>query len=155
MEQKNSDNKIYWIIGIVVIVALAYYFGTRSNRTDNNVSIPTGASSQTQSNSNDDTTGVVGVYDYTQASSHIGQTATVTGHIVEIFTSKSNTTFLDFCSSYKTCPFSVVIFSSDISKFSNVSQYQGRDVSITGFIKSYQGHAEIILNSPDQIKITN
>jgi hypothetical protein len=70
-----------------------------------------------------------------------------------VYTSKSNTTFFDFCSDYKNCGFGAVIFSSALSNFPDVKQYEGKNITINGLIKDYQGNAEIIINSPEQIKI--
>jgi DNA/RNA endonuclease YhcR with UshA esterase domain len=92
-----------------------------------------------------------GDYDYTEAVDHIGEKATVTGTVNNIFTSKSGTVFFDYCDNFETCPFSVVIFASDVSKFKDLQQYQ-REVKVIGVIKSYQGKAEIILNGPEQIE---
>lgn len=92
--------------------------------------------------------------DYTDAPQYVGSNKTVRGRIDNIYYSqKSDTTFINFCPSYKTCPFSSVVFSSDKSKFGNLFDYEGKTVEITGLIKTYQGRAEIILNSPTQIKI--
>jgi hypothetical protein len=92
-----------------------------------------------------------GTIDYTEASKHIGETASVRGTLIEAYTSKSGTVFLDFCESYKTCPFTGVIFADDAKKFGDLSRYNGSAVTITGKISSYQGKAEIILSSPTQI----
>ena len=92
-----------------------------------------------------------GDYDYTEAIDHVGEKATVSGTVTKVFTSKSGTVFLDFCEDFATCPFSAVIFASDVTKFQDLTQYE-RKLSITGLIKSYQGKAEIILSSPEQIR---
>ncbi len=92
--------------------------------------------------------------DYTQATNFVGENKTVRGKVVKVYYSaKSDTTFLDFCSSYQGCPFSSVVFSSDKSKFGDINQYEGKTVEITGLVKTYKGAAEIILNNPNQIKI--
>lgn len=90
--------------------------------------------------------------DYTKAPNHVGEYAYVTGRVDHVSKPKE-TTFLNFCPDYKTCPFGAVIFGSDAHKFPNPQQYQGQTVQITGLIRSYQGRAEIILNDPGQIKI--
>jgi PLD-like domain len=92
-----------------------------------------------------------GTIDYTEAPSHIGETATVRGTLVEAYTSASGTVFLDFCKSYKTCTFSGVIFADDVKKFGDLSRYNGTSISLTGKISSYQGKAEIVLSSPSQL----
>ncbi len=90
-------------------------------------------------------------YDYADAIDHVGEEVVVTGKVLRVFKSKSNTTFLDFCSNYKNCPFSAVIFASDLDKFPDTKQYE-REVRIRGEIRSYQGKAEIILEDPSQIE---
>jgi hypothetical protein len=92
-----------------------------------------------------------GTIDYTQASQHIGQYASVQGTLLDSHTSSSGTVFLDFCQSYKTCPFSAVIFADDVSKFGDLSRYNDESVTVSGTISSYQGNAEIVLSDPSQI----
>ncbi len=93
----------------------------------------------------------IGTIDYTEASKHIGETASVRGTLIEAYTSKSGTVFLDFCKSYKDCPFSGVIFADDVKKFKNLFDYAGSLVTISGKISSYQGQAEIVLSDPSQL----
>lgn len=93
----------------------------------------------------------IGTIEYTQASAHVGEYASVRGTLVKAYTSKTGTVFLDFCKSYKTCSFTGVIFADDAKKFGDLSSYDGSTVTITGKISSYQGKAEIILSSPNQI----
>lgn len=93
----------------------------------------------------------IGTIDYTEASAHVGEHASVRGVLVTAYTSKSGTVFLDFCRNYKSCPFSGVIFADDAKKFGDLSRYKGETVTLTGKISSYQKKAEIILSSPNQI----
>ena len=93
----------------------------------------------------------IGVIDYTEAINHVGEYASVRGKLVEAYTSKTGTVFLDFCKSYKTCPFSGVIFADDAKAFGDLSRYAGQTVTLTGKISSYQGKAEIVLSSPSQL----
>ena len=90
--------------------------------------------------------------DYTEAPNHIGEYACVTGRVDHVSKPKE-TTFLNFCPDYRTCPFGAVIFDSNAHKFPNPEQYEGQTVEITGLIRSYQGRPEIILKDPSQIKI--
>ena len=90
---------------------------------------------------------------FTQAPENIGKVVCVTGKVDHVYTSDKGTVFINFCSDYKNCPFGAVIFDSSVSKFPNPQQYTGKIVEITGFITAYQGRAEIVLDSPDQIKI--
>ncbi|MFZ2500899.1 MAG: phospholipase D-like domain-containing protein [Minisyncoccia bacterium] len=93
----------------------------------------------------------IGTIDYTDALANVGNLATVRGTLVKAHTSASGTVFLDFCTNYKTCPFSGVIFADDAKKFGDLSRYAGQPVTLTGKISSYQGKAEIILSSPSQL----
>ncbi len=92
-----------------------------------------------------------GTYDYTEALAHIGERASVRGILVSAYTSKTGTVFLDFCESYKTCPFTGVIFADDAKKFGNLSRYVGTTITLTGKISLYKDKAEIILSNPNQI----
>ena len=93
----------------------------------------------------------IGIIDYTQASAHIGEYASVRGTLIKAYTSKTGTVFLDFCPSYKTCPFSGVIFADDAKKFGDLSRYNDSIITLTGKISLYQDKAEIILSNPSQI----
>jgi len=94
----------------------------------------------------------IGTIDYADAQNHIGDIASVRGTLVEAYTSASGTVFLDFCKSYKTCPFSGVIFADDAKAFGDLSRYAGTVVTLTGKISSYKGKAEIVLSEPSQLK---
>jgi len=93
----------------------------------------------------------IGTIDYTEAIKHVGEIASVRGTLIKAYTSASGTVFLDFCSSYKTCPFSGVIFADDAKQFGDLSRYAGTIVTLTGKISSYQGKAEIVLSTPSQL----
>ncbi len=93
----------------------------------------------------------IGTIDYTDASAHVGEYASVRGILVKAYTSKTGTVFLDFCENYKKCPFTGVIFADDAKKFGDLSRYVGATITLTGKISSYQNKAEIILSSPSQI----
>lgn len=92
-----------------------------------------------------------GQYDYREAPSHIGEKALITGTALRVFTAKSGVTFFDFCQGFDACPFSAVIFSSDSPKFGDLTRYEGREVRVTGIIRSYRGNAEMVLSDPSQI----
>lgn len=87
---------------------------------------------------------------YEEASKHVGRYARVTGNILKVYRSASNTTFFNYCKSSK-CPFSAVIFASDRSKFGDLAKYEGKTITVEGIVKTYNGKPEIIVNSPDQI----
>jgi hypothetical protein len=93
----------------------------------------------------------IGTIDYTDASAHVGDLASVRGTLVKAYTSASGTVFLDFCKNYKTCPFSGVIFADDAKQFDDLAKLAGKTITLTGKISSYQGKAEIVLSDPSQL----
>lgn len=90
-------------------------------------------------------------YDYSEAPSHIGETAAVRGTVVDVYTSRSGTTFFDYCEDYDNCPFSAVIFPRDKDNFADLSRYNGKTITVSGRIASYEERAEIVLHDPGQI----
>lgn len=75
----------------------------------------------------------------TQARQHIGKTKCVTGKVVKVTRMQSGTHFLTFCEDYRTCPFQVVIFRSDLKHVGDVRQLEGRIIDVHGDIMDYDG----------------
>lgn len=93
------------------------------------------------------------VVNFREAPNHIGEYVVIRGLVDNVFISNKGTNFLNFCPNYKTCPFSAVIFNSDVYKFSSVRAYEDRIVEISGTVTTYQGRAQIIIKDPYQIKL--
>src|ERR1043165_455252 len=87
-----------------------------------------------------------------EAQNHIGETRCVTGKVVRIAQGDKGVHFLDFCENHNTCPFTVVVFPSDLRYIGDVRQLTGKTVEIHGPVKLYDGRAEIILNDLRQLK---
>jgi hypothetical protein len=81
-----------------------------------------------------------------------GKQGCVAGLVLRVYSARSGNTFLDFCQDYRSCPFSSVIFASDKDKFGNLGSLQGRRVEIRGEVVAYQGHAEIVIRDPRQVR---
>lgn len=88
-----------------------------------------------------------------EASQHIGEEACVEGKLDHLYISQTETIFFNFCPNYQECPFQAVIFASRAGAFSDLGKYEGKNIQISGLIKTYQGKAEIIIDDPSQIKI--
>jgi micrococcal nuclease len=86
----------------------------------------------------------------TDAAKHMGESATVEG-VASVYVSKGGTIFIDLGGSGRSSPFTGVIFKDKASAVPNVTQYDGKTVDITGFVKEYRGKPEIIINSASQI----
>ncbi len=85
------------------------------------------------------------------AAKHIGATKCVTGKVMRVKQGARGTHFFDFCEDYRTCPFTVVVFASDLKQVGDVRNLEGRQIEIDGEIKSYDGRAEIILHRASQL----
>jgi hypothetical protein len=59
--------------------------------------------------------------------------------------------FMDFCEDQQSCPFTVVVFGSDLKDVGDVRRLAGRVIEIHGPVKMYDGRAEIILKRVSQI----
>jgi len=88
---------------------------------------------------------------FSEAHEHIGSTRCVSGKIFNIKEGTRGVTFLDFCENFDTCPFTVVVFSSDMKHVGDVRQLKGRSIEIKGTVQDYDGRAEIILRHPQQL----
>ncbi len=86
------------------------------------------------------------------APKNIGRTTCVAGRVVKVEQSRSGHWFLDFCRDYTQCPFTVVVFRSDLRDVGDVRKLEGKDVEIHGKIQLYHGRAEIILKDARQLK---
>jgi len=91
--------------------------------------------------------------DFHEAGQHTGETACISGRVLRVYTSRSESAFLDFCSNYRDCPFSSVIFASDRAKFGDLSALNGREVEIQGRISVYNGRPEIVIHDPEQVHV--
>lgn len=86
-----------------------------------------------------------------EAAKHVSKTNCVSGTVVHVEEGNNGVTFLDFCTEYRTCPFTVVVFRSDLKSIGDVRQLQGRAITIKGRIEQYDDRAEIILRHPQQL----
>jgi hypothetical protein len=88
---------------------------------------------------------------FEEAKKHVGEIKCVTGKVVRVKQGARGVHFLDFCDDFRLCPFTVVIFPSDLKSVGDVRQLQGRMVEIHGQVKEYDGRAEIILEEYRQL----
>ena len=93
-----------------------------------------------------------GCIPFGEARNHIGSTRCVTGKVLRVQQGNGGVHFFDFCEDYRVCPFTVVVFPSDLKKIGDLRQLQGRHIEIEGQVKEYDGRAEIILNRLSQLR---
>jgi hypothetical protein len=60
--------------------------------------------------------------------------------------------FLNFCEDYKECPFTVVVFPRDLRDVGDVRTLEGKEIQVTGKVKTYKGQFEIILRDRSQLR---
>ena len=85
------------------------------------------------------------------AQKHVGKTNCVKGTVVRVEEGNNGVTFLDFCTDYHACPFTVVVFRGDLKSIGDVRQLQGRAITIKGRNEEYGERAEIVLRHPQQL----
>jgi micrococcal nuclease len=92
------------------------------------------------------------VITWDNADQYYNQYVIIEGIIINTFNS-GRVCFLNFHPGYQY--FTVVIFACDLPGFPDTPDiyYLGRKVQIIGIIKEYKGSPEIIIKTPDQIKI--
>jgi hypothetical protein len=86
-----------------------------------------------------------------EASRHIGEIKCVTGKVLRVKAGAKGVHFVDFCQDQMTCPFTVVVFPSDLKDVGDVRRLAGRVIEIHGPVKLYNGRAEIVLNRVSQL----
>lgn len=87
-----------------------------------------------------------------EAPKRIGDTVCVTGKVLKAKQTESGTFFLDFCTNYRKCPFSVVVFSGNLRDVGDVRQLEGKVIEIHGRIQAWGKRSEIILKDARQLK---
>ena len=86
-----------------------------------------------------------------EAAHHVGETKCITGRVTHVKVGSKGVHFIGFCEEQAACPFSVVVFASDLKDVGDVRRLQGRVIEIHGTVKLYDGRAEIILNRISQL----
>jgi DNA/RNA endonuclease YhcR with UshA esterase domain len=94
------------------------------------------------------------VYSSYEAASHEGEFASVKGFVADVYFSEK-AVFMNFEKKYPSNIFTAVVFKRDLNKFQDLNQYKNKYVKVEGVIKLYKGKPEIILKSPQQIKVEN
>jgi hypothetical protein len=89
--------------------------------------------------------------DINEALKHVGETRCIVGKVFRVQQGNKGVHYLDFCEDYRSCTFTVVIFSSDLRHVGDVRPLQGRMVEVHGDVKEYEGRAEIILSDASQL----
>ena len=85
------------------------------------------------------------------AKQHVGENKCVTGKVLRVKVGAKGVHYIDFCEDQMACPFTVVVFPSDLKDVGDVRRLTGHMIEIRGAVKLYDGRAEIILNRVSQV----
>ncbi len=89
----------------------------------------------------------------TEAAQHIGEMAVVKGKVVAVGASKQGNVYLNFGGTYPKQTFSGIVRVSDVEKVGDTKKYEGKVVTITGKVESYNDKPQIAIASADQLKL--
>src|SRR5271166_2455502 len=70
-----------------------------------------------------------------EASRHIGEEKCVTGKVLRVKGGSKGVHYIDFCQDQMACPFSVVVFPSDLKDVGDVHRLAGQLIEIHGKVK--------------------
>ena len=151
------------VVGLVIVVA-----ARAADRNGNDAralvapvapSAPASNSAETVVPSTAATTPVPKGIPRQNALAHVGESVTIVGPVAGTAyakSSKGSPTFLNIGVDYPdNSRFTVVIWDDDRGRFSSPPEdmYAGKSIAVTGVVEIYQGRAEIIVSSPDQIQV--
>ena len=85
------------------------------------------------------------------AKQHVGEIKCITGRVSRVKVGAKGVHFVDFCADQASCPFTVVVFPSDLKDVGDVRRLAGHVIEIHGPVKLYDGRAEIVLNRVSQL----
>lgn len=91
------------------------------------------------------------------AAKHLNQTVTIADRVYSTkLIENTNMVLLDVGGEHPNQYLTVVIKGEDRSKFNSKPEeyYKGRDVTVTGKLIDYKGKPEIVVSSPDNLKVT-
>lgn len=86
------------------------------------------------------------------AASYYDESMIVTGKVVSVRV-RSSIAMLNLDKPYPDSPFTAVVFQENFGKFGDLQKFKGHDVRLSGTITEYHDRPEMILESPQQIKI--
>lgn len=87
-----------------------------------------------------------------EAGVNIGKEVIIAGVVAQV-TKRNKVSYLNFDNKYPKHTFTGVVFAGDYNKFDDLNVYEGKNVELTGTITEYNGKPQMILSSPEQIKI--
>jgi len=98
-------------------------------------------------------TGALDAHDLAGAYKKVGQAGAFKGTVSKVFEERDgDLVILDFDLQYRTA-LTAVLKNPDFPKFPDLKALQGKELLVSGTFVDYRGKAEIVLISPEQIKL--
>ena len=92
-------------------------------------------------------------HELSAAAKLIGQAGSFKGTVSKVYEDREgDIVILDFDANYRTA-LTAVLKKPDFGKFPDLRDLSGKEIIVSGSFVDYQGKAEIVLTSPDQIKL--
>ncbi|MGH7977847.1 MAG: S1/P1 nuclease [Limisphaerales bacterium] len=88
------------------------------------------------------------------ASRYYDQDMVVTGKVAHVIV-RASIAILDLDQPYPDTPMTAVVFDQNFAAFGDLQRYNGHHVALEGTITEYHSKPEMVLESPQQIKITD
>ncbi len=143
-----SENIKNWLIGVLIVILIILGFKLVSSNKITTEPTPIPTLIQNTTNPTED------CISSQEAWNQIGQEKCVEYYVASPFRSGKGNVFLNEKRDYKN-GFTVWIPSGSVNNFSGdpISMYGYKTIQVTGLIRMYQGHPEIIVNNGSQIRI--
>src|SRR5438552_17342207 len=87
-------------------------------------------------------------YTALEAAKHIGETASVTDKVDDVYQAKGGSVFLNMGGKHPNESFTVFIPTLSAAAFKDFKVYEGKTITVSGKIEDHQGKPEIIVKSP-------
>jgi hypothetical protein len=87
-----------------------------------------------------------------EAAKNYDETLVVTGKVVDVSV-RPTITILDLDQPYPNTTFTAVVFPENAAQFGDMQRFKNQSVEIYGTVTEYRNKPEIILKSPDQLKV--
>jgi len=86
---------------------------------------------------------------FAEASKHVGTAQCVSGTVLRVEDGRNGAKRLNFCKEAQACPFTVVVFPSDLKKMGDIRQLEGRQIEIKGRFRITTGGRRSFCAAPN------
>ena len=90
-------------------------------------------------------------YTALEAAKHVGENATVTDKVDDVYQAKGGNIFINMGGKHPNHAFTAFIPASDAGKFKDPNVYQDKMITVSGKIAEHKDKPQIIVTSPSQI----